>query len=736
MGERTVSYRILVVDQDPAGAERILRPLSEAGYDVVVSNDAGEAMSTFEKVRPDLAVIEALLPEKAAPVLCREIKDSPAGKATPVVLLLESDEDRQARARSLDLHGCDLLIERSIAKDELLDLLEQLLRGRPPQGDAAEDEAGDDAVETAQAPLKVPSAETPAETTGQTSRDPSGKLIDSEGVIDALSRLDAIIDETKADDGEPAEEVEGKADEAPPDDDKVKRAERAGDFSFLREEAVETKQAEQKRVASDPAGPDAKLESEPVTDAGQDIADHIDALFAVSAPGEPTPAEKQVLSWTFENGAAEKERKKASTPPVKQDEATKPAVVASPPQRPTAAPAAAAPVAAAPSRAVQRPAEPPAQQPVFESVAPVSRTAASAMQTASFASPATRRAAQTLPPAEGKNRWWVVAACLSVVLIGGGLAILFLGGKGAMPDLVRPAGPATPSVASRAAGIEPVPQSEPQPTPQGGEATQSAEAAAQEEPPAPAMEQSPPAPVTVAAAQEPAPRPKVENVKPPAREVRTPAAESRPAVTTPEPRSAATSRTAAPEPTAPRPAAPPARTAPSPAVSPPAVRETAPQATSVAPSEPRTPEKTPAEPAAPSKAEPQATATEQTPAPVKPPVASSPQVAPQPAEPQQVPAAAAPAAAPSKAVIEPPELLERSEPDYPPKTLKRASGERIVLKLLISDNGRIARVLVDRGTRFKDLEAAAVGAVLRWKYRPATENGVPVEAWTTAEFTF
>ena len=65
-----------------------------------------------------------------------------------------------------------------------------------------------------------------------------------------------------------------------------------------------------------------------------------------------------------------------------------------------------------------------------------------------------------------------------------------------------------------------------------------------------------------------------------------------------------------------------------------------------------------------------------------------------------------------------------------------ASGERIRLRLLISDTGRISRVLVEEGTQFKDLEAAAVSAVLRWKYRPATEDGAAVEAWTTAEFTF
>jgi TonB family protein len=80
------------------------------------------------------------------------------------------------------------------------------------------------------------------------------------------------------------------------------------------------------------------------------------------------------------------------------------------------------------------------------------------------------------------------------------------------------------------------------------------------------------------------------------------------------------------------------------------------------------------------------------------------------------------------------ELLQRVEPSYPPKSLKKARGEKIVLELLVNEQGRVSRVIVDQGIAHKDVEAAAVGAVLRWKYRPATEAGKPVEAWTTATF--
>ena len=137
-----MSYRILLIDHDPTGAERIERPLTDAGYDVTVATDAAEALDLLGRLRPDLVVIEALLPEKPGALICKEIKETVAGKGTPVVLLLEEDEEKQAKARAHDLNGCDLLIERSIDDEELLELCGQLLRTRAAQAGAAEkDEA-------------------------------------------------------------------------------------------------------------------------------------------------------------------------------------------------------------------------------------------------------------------------------------------------------------------------------------------------------------------------------------------------------------------------------------------------------------------------------------------------------------------------------------------------------------------------------------------------------------------
>jgi TonB family protein len=54
----------------------------------------------------------------------------------------------------------------------------------------------------------------------------------------------------------------------------------------------------------------------------------------------------------------------------------------------------------------------------------------------------------------------------------------------------------------------------------------------------------------------------------------------------------------------------------------------------------------------------------------------------------------------------------------------------------VDQQGKIARVLVDEGIPGSELEGAAISAVLRWRFRPATEDGVPVKAWTTVRFVF
>jgi TonB family protein len=682
-GDRNVSYKILLIDHDESRVARIQRPLAEAGYDVVVASAAEEAMHTFEKVRPDLAVIEALLPVKTGSQLCQEIKENPLGKEVPVILVLEAGEDQKERARSIDLHGCDMLIDDAIPDDDLLKVLDQFLREKE-QPAAAE-------------PEEPVEAESPAPTQGSQ----PDMLLDSYELCDALQKLDSILDKQQA-----AEEGDGAA---PLDGEKVREAEQAGDFSRVAEEmsgddekiTEETDEQAQHEAALAQAGL--------LADAGQDIDDRLDSIFSMG-DSKPVTAETNAPIKFYEEIEEETSTTEESVaPPVTEMEVEEePEMVAEPAEEAVAMDEPAEELVEpsleiAPQEAMEEPVCEEAAEPEAE-VAP----ARSVPLPTPIFQPAERGG--------GMKKWWLVAAAVAVVVIGGGAILLFTGDSSPEPVAITPA-PAEGSPA--------------------GEGDLVASAAIVKSPVAEAdvTETTPPA-------KSPPPAPKPEPVKsiktaaPKPRQQKTVAKVEKPVVTRQEPK---------PEPVKPQPKVETVKIAPA-AVKPKSEPKPEPEPVKQEPAPEPIKQKPAPEPV---RIAPAAVRPEPKPEPVKPqpqpePVKTTPEPEPvkQAPEPETVkiaPAKIEPKPEPVKTapmVYEPPEVIERIEPVYPRKALKRAAGRTIILKLLISESGRIIRVTVEQGVLSQELEAASINAVLRWRYRPATENGVPVKAWTTAEFSF
>jgi outer membrane biosynthesis protein TonB len=93
-----------------------------------------------------------------------------------------------------------------------------------------------------------------------------------------------------------------------------------------------------------------------------------------------------------------------------------------------------------------------------------------------------------------------------------------------------------------------------------------------------------------------------------------------------------------------------------------------------------------------------------------------------------------PAASPPAPVVRPtqPELISRPAPSH----RKRDGTGVIVLKVLVSQTGRVSRVVIQEGIPGSPLEASAIDAALRSTYRPATEDGQPASAWTVERLEF
>jgi protein TonB len=90
--------------------------------------------------------------------------------------------------------------------------------------------------------------------------------------------------------------------------------------------------------------------------------------------------------------------------------------------------------------------------------------------------------------------------------------------------------------------------------------------------------------------------------------------------------------------------------------------------------------------------------------------------------------------------IEPPQFgaayLENPAPAYPPQSRRFGEEGRVLLRVLVSENGNAATVEVDSGSGSERLDAAALKAVKNWRFIPAKRNNQPISAYVIVPIKF
>jgi DNA-binding response OmpR family regulator len=78
---------ILVVDDDPDLVETVAMMLESKGCEVGMAYDGIEGEESIKQRRPDLVILDIMMPRKDGYVLCAEMKGNPETQDIPVVLL-------------------------------------------------------------------------------------------------------------------------------------------------------------------------------------------------------------------------------------------------------------------------------------------------------------------------------------------------------------------------------------------------------------------------------------------------------------------------------------------------------------------------------------------------------------------------------------------------------------------------------------------------------------------------
>ena len=126
-----MSRRVLVVDDEPDLLELVRVNLAQAGYEVDTAQDGAAALERVGRAKPDLLVLDLMLPSIPGTEVCRRLRADPETASLPIIMLT-ARADEVDRVVGLEL-GADDYVTKPFSPRELTLRVAAVLRRRQPE---------------------------------------------------------------------------------------------------------------------------------------------------------------------------------------------------------------------------------------------------------------------------------------------------------------------------------------------------------------------------------------------------------------------------------------------------------------------------------------------------------------------------------------------------------------------------------------------------------------------------
>ncbi len=120
--------KILVVDDNPQNLELVQAYLETMPVTVATAADGMAAIAEVERFRPDLVLLDVMMPKMSGFEVCQKIKGNPALRDTVIIMVTALHEVGDFE-RAVEC-GCDDFLTKPVNKLELVTRVKSLLRVR------------------------------------------------------------------------------------------------------------------------------------------------------------------------------------------------------------------------------------------------------------------------------------------------------------------------------------------------------------------------------------------------------------------------------------------------------------------------------------------------------------------------------------------------------------------------------------------------------------------------------
>jgi DNA-binding response OmpR family regulator len=139
-----ITHKIVLAEDDEILAKVVVEELRESGFEVEHADNGNKALELIQSKRPDLALLDLLMPEKHGFDVLKELKKSPATKDVPVIIMTMLGRDEDIK-KGLQLGAEDYIVKSQHAVGEIIDKIKEFFAkeshpGKEYSGEQAEAE--------------------------------------------------------------------------------------------------------------------------------------------------------------------------------------------------------------------------------------------------------------------------------------------------------------------------------------------------------------------------------------------------------------------------------------------------------------------------------------------------------------------------------------------------------------------------------------------------------------------
>ena len=122
---------VLLVDDEPNIILSLQFLIEQAGYEARVARDGEAALKAIEEHKPDLVLLDVMLPKRDGFDVCERIRANPAWKNIRIVMLTAKGRDSE-REKGLAL-GADAYITKPFSTREAMEQIKRFLDDEEPE---------------------------------------------------------------------------------------------------------------------------------------------------------------------------------------------------------------------------------------------------------------------------------------------------------------------------------------------------------------------------------------------------------------------------------------------------------------------------------------------------------------------------------------------------------------------------------------------------------------------------